>query len=73
MEQAHTSCISQLKLNSQVAETAGVTTDVAYDPTVGLPDFCSLCGDQLLCASCQNPPGDTTTYGGEEQPPGFCC
>jgi len=66
MEPAHTSCISQLKLNSQVAETAGVTTDVAYDPTVGLPEFCSMCGDRLLCASCGIPQQELPTYEEEE-------
>lgn len=46
-----------MHLGSMVAETAGVTTDVANDPTVGdesleLPCFCTMCGEQLACRKC---------------------
>ncbi|EEP75954.1 predicted protein [Uncinocarpus reesii 1704] len=45
-EPATSHCVFQNKLNSQVGDTAGVTQDVASDPTVGLP-FCTLCGEQI--------------------------
>lgn len=41
-----------------VGETAGVTQDVGSDPTVNftltslLPDFCMLCGQEVLCFVC---------------------
>lgn len=52
VEVANSACIFQNKLNSVVGDTAGVTTDVGSDPTVGLSDFCTLCGEQLLCGFC---------------------
>ncbi|EXJ90949.1 hypothetical protein A1O1_04056 [Capronia coronata CBS 617.96] len=50
-------CTYRHQLGSTVQETAGTTTDVANDPTVGsapseLPCFCSLCGEQLRCGEC---------------------
>ncbi|EXJ92931.1 hypothetical protein A1O3_01487, partial [Capronia epimyces CBS 606.96] len=50
-------CTYRHQLGSTVQETAGVTTDVANDPTVGsapseLPCFCTLCGNQLKCGQC---------------------
>ena len=50
-------CTYRNQLGSTVTETAGVTTDVANDPTVGapslqLPCFCTMCGDQLKCYKC---------------------
>ena len=29
-----------------------MTQDVGADPTVGLPDFCTLCGQEILCFIC---------------------
>lgn len=29
-----------------------MTQDVGADPTVGLPDFCTLCGQEILCFLC---------------------
>ncbi|KAJ4502852.1 hypothetical protein HRR81_001080 [Exophiala dermatitidis] len=50
-------CTYRHQLGSTVQETAGVTTDVANDPTVGsalpeLPCLCTLCGDPLKCGKC---------------------
>lgn len=50
-------CTYRQQLGATVQETAGVTTDVANDPTVGsasseLPCFCTLCGNQLKCSDC---------------------
>jgi DNA-directed RNA polymerase subunit M/transcription elongation factor TFIIS len=47
-------CTYRHHLGSTVTETAGVTTDVANDPTVRddslmLPCFCTMCGDQIRC------------------------
>lgn len=47
-------------MGSTVTETAGVTTDVANDPTVGdnspeFPVFCTMCGEQLRCKTCDEP------------------
>lgn len=39
-------------LVNTTSETAGVTQDVASDPTVSLPDFCTLCGDCITCSEC---------------------
>lgn len=54
-------CTYRQHLGSTVTETAGVTTDVANDPTVGsptseMPSFCTLCGDQIRCFECGKPP-----------------
>ncbi|KAJ5485488.1 hypothetical protein N7539_005476, partial [Penicillium diatomitis] len=62
-EPATSHCVYQNKLNSQVGDTAGVTQDVASDPTVGtpellfssamsLPGFCACCGDEITCDIC---------------------
>jgi hypothetical protein len=50
-------CTYRNHLGSTVTETAGVTTDVANDPTVRddslmLPCFCTMCGDQIRCRGC---------------------
>ncbi|KIV81792.1 hypothetical protein, variant 2 [Exophiala sideris] len=50
-------CTYRQQLGATVQETAGVTTDVANDPTVGsasseLPCFCTLCGNALRCRDC---------------------
>ncbi|KEF63284.1 uncharacterized protein A1O9_01261 [Exophiala aquamarina CBS 119918] len=50
-------CTFRQHLGANVQETAGVTTDVANDPTVGsdflaMPPSCTLCGDQLRCSQC---------------------
>lgn len=55
-----TNCTERKYLGSAVADTAGVTTDVANDPTVGddssaLPCFCTMCGDALRCVTCDEP------------------
>ena len=61
-EPASSYCVYQNKLNSQVGDTAGVTTDVGSDPTVRFPDFlsmagfCFLCGDEITCFLCGNLP-----------------
>lgn len=57
-EPASTSCIMRNELQSKVGETAGVTQDVAHDPTVGappdtpVPSFCTMCGQEILCPLC---------------------
>ena len=61
-EPASSYCVYQNKLNNQVGDTAGVTTDVGSDPTVRLPGFlyipgfCSLCGDEITCFKCGTVP-----------------
>jgi DNA-directed RNA polymerase II subunit RPB9 len=49
-------CTYRHHLGSTVTETAGVTTDVANDPTVGEISpkvyFCTMCGDTLRCRNC---------------------
>lgn len=51
-----TACTYRHHLGSTVTETAGVTTDVANDPTVGESSldvyFCTMCGDALRCGVC---------------------
>lgn len=51
-EPASSYCVYQNKLNTQVGDTAGVTQDVGSDPTVGIPGFCTLCGDEITCFAC---------------------
>ena len=51
-EPAISSCVFRNNLYNTVGETAGVTQDVGSDPTVGLPDFCTLCGQEVLCFLC---------------------
>lgn len=51
-EPATSSCVFQNTLNSQVGDTAGVTTDVGSDPTVGAPVFCTMCGGEIVCIAC---------------------
>lgn len=51
-EPASSYCVYQNNLTSQVGDTAGVTQDVGSDPTVCLPGFCTLCGDQITCFIC---------------------
>lgn len=60
------------EIASSVGDTAGVTLDVAQDPTVGLtrsfsnttlseevPGLCTMCGQDIICIEC-----------GEETAPG---
>ena len=53
-EPAASSCVFRNNLYNTVGETAGVTQDVAADPTVRLPDFytCTLCGQEIICTIC---------------------
>ena len=51
-EEAQSSCVFRNNLYNTVGETAGVTQDVGSDPTVGLPDFCTLCGREVVCFYC---------------------
>ena len=51
-EPAVSSCVFRNTLYNTVGETAGVTQDVGADPTVGIPDFCTLCGQEILCFIC---------------------
>jgi DNA-directed RNA polymerase subunit M/transcription elongation factor TFIIS len=51
-EEAVSSCVFRNILNNAVGETAGVTQDVGSDPTVGVPDFCTLCGCAISCSIC---------------------
>ncbi|RJE25174.1 hypothetical protein PHISCL_02513 [Aspergillus sclerotialis] len=62
-EPASSYCIYQNKLNTQVGDTAGVTQDVGSDPTVCLPGFCTLCGDEITCFVCGMLPEDPPTEG----------
>lgn len=51
-EEAISSCVFRNNLYNTVGETAGVTQDVGSDPTVGLPYFCTLCGQEIECLFC---------------------
>ncbi|EON64437.1 hypothetical protein W97_03668 [Coniosporium apollinis CBS 100218] len=53
-EPAHSNCVYRNELSSTVGETAGVTIDVASDPTVGepIPGFCTMCGSEIFCVKC---------------------
>lgn len=55
-EEATSSCVFRNNLYNTVGETAGVTQDVGSDPTVGLPDFCTLCGQEIKCPICHEAP-----------------
>ncbi|KAF2795608.1 hypothetical protein K505DRAFT_348517 [Melanomma pulvis-pyrius CBS 109.77] len=72
-EEASSSCIMRHEIASSVGDTAGITQDVAQDPTVGLsrslshttlgeefPGFCTMCGQDIVCEEC-----------GEESAPGL--
>ena len=52
-EDAISSCVFRNNLYNTVGETAGVTQDVGSDPTVGIPDFCTLCGEEIVCLFCE--------------------
>lgn len=52
-EDAISSCVFRNNLYNTVGETAGVTQDVGSDPTVGIPDFCTLCGQEIGCFFCE--------------------
>lgn len=51
-EKATSSCVYRNNLDTSIGETAGVTQDVGSDPTVGAPDFCDHCGQEILCVYC---------------------
>ena len=53
-EKANSACVYRNNLDTSIGETAGVTTDVGSDPTVGLPDFCTLCGQPVSCIYCED-------------------
>lgn len=57
-EKATSACVYRNNLDTSIGETAGVTTDVGSDPTVGLPDFCTLCGQPMSCVYCENVLGE---------------
>jgi DNA-directed RNA polymerase II subunit RPB9 len=57
-EPASSYCVYQNKLHSQVGDTAGVTQDVGSDPTVCLPGFCILCGEEITCSACDPDPDE---------------
>ena len=63
-EEAPSSCVMRHEIASTVGATAGVTAEVAQDPTVRLPDYdpqaalneempcCTMCGMPILCVEC---------------------
>jgi hypothetical protein len=56
-EDSEPTCIQRTELGSTATATAGTTTDVANDPTVGdtpdeMPLFCAMCGGELRCNEC---------------------
>lgn len=71
-EEAPSSCVMRHEIASTVGATAGVTAEVAQDPTVGLSHSesqaalneempcCTMCGMPIMCAEC-----------GEESAPGY--
>ncbi|KAF2248453.1 DNA-directed RNA polymeras-like protein II subunit RPB9 [Trematosphaeria pertusa] len=72
-EEAPSSCVMRHEIASTVGDTAGVTSDIGQDPTVGLsrslshtslgeafPTLCTMCGQDIVCEEC-----------GEESAPGL--
>jgi DNA-directed RNA polymerase II subunit RPB9 len=68
-EDAHSACVMRHEIASSVGDTAGITQDVAEDPTVGLsrslsrtslsdmmPYFCTMCGQDIVCLDCGEEP-----------------
>ncbi|KAI9853011.1 MAG: hypothetical protein M1838_002790 [Thelocarpon superellum] len=51
-EPAASACVFRNILSNTVGETEGVTQDVASDPTVSPPGFCTLCGQMIACDFC---------------------
>lgn len=55
-EVAEPSCTERREYGATATATAGTTTDVANDPTVGTPSddnpFCYVCGSELRCNKC---------------------
>ncbi|KAI9884714.1 MAG: hypothetical protein M1823_003495 [Watsoniomyces obsoletus] len=70
-EDAAAACVYRHDLSNTVGETAGVTQDVAADPTVGHParlcllpaTLCLLCGQDVHCDICGRGMGGTFQYG----------
>ena len=60
VQPAEASCTYRNQLGSTVTETAGVTTDVANDPTVGtsfealVPRLLKLSRDPVVCSECED-------------------
>ncbi|XPT03461.1 DNA-directed RNA polymerase II core subunit rpb9, variant 2 [Ascochyta lentis] len=71
-EEAPSSCVMRHEIASTVGATAGVTAEVAQDPTVGPSDptspsaaakevtCCTMCGQDIVCVEC-----------GDDWAPGF--
>ncbi|KAL1605178.1 hypothetical protein SLS60_004722 [Paraconiothyrium brasiliense] len=74
-EEAPSACVMRTEIASSAGDTAGVTSDIGQDPTVGLtrsfsraslmeldgfPNFCTMCGQDIVCVDC-----------GEESAPGL--
>lgn len=62
-EVAEPTCTERREYGATATATAGTTTDVANDPTVGTPSddvpFCYMCGAELICNNCgENALGD---------------
>lgn len=60
-EEASSSCVFRNNLYNTVGETAGVTQDVGSDPTVGVPDFCTYCGQAITCPFCPEVSSDVNS------------
>ncbi|KAF1965609.1 hypothetical protein BU23DRAFT_22260 [Bimuria novae-zelandiae CBS 107.79] len=75
VEDAPSACVMRTEIASSAGDTAGVTSDIGQDPTVGLarslsrtslmeldgfPNFCTMCGQDIVCVDC-----------GEERAPGL--
>lgn len=71
-EEAPSACVLRHEISSTVGATAGVTAEVAQDPTVGTSQSvaqtstleelpcCTMCGMDIVCVEC-----------GEDHAPGF--
>ncbi|KAI9826374.1 MAG: hypothetical protein M1832_000291 [Thelocarpon impressellum] len=67
-EPAASACVFRNILSNNIGETEGVTQDVAQDPTVGAPDFCTLCGLEIMCFVCdEGVAGSGSSSGGSEE------
>ena len=71
MQEHESGCTYRTHLSANVQETAGVTQNVANDPTVGdpLPSamFCTHCGKGLKCARCGEPAVDGPESSDEDE------
>ncbi|KAK4971865.1 DNA-directed RNA polymerase II core subunit rpb9 [Elasticomyces elasticus] len=68
-EDAAANCVYRNDIAVNAGEIAGVTQDVASDPTVGdlsFPAICTLCGEAIRCEKCKEVLDDMLDFVVEE-------